>query len=129
MEIGGITIRNDQALGPAITLEALQADYDAVFLGMGLGGVNALGAEGEDQAGCHRCGRFHRELRQASDLAALPVGRDVVVIGGGMTAVDAAVQAKLLGRGKRHHRLSPRPGPHGRQPPSNRTSPPHQACA
>jgi glutamate synthase (NADPH/NADH) small chain len=40
---------------------------------------------------------FIAELRQASDLAALPVGRNVVVIGGGMTAVDAAVQSKLLG--------------------------------
>ena len=40
---------------------------------------------------------FIAELRQASDLTSLPVGRDVVVIGGGMTAVDAAVQSKLLG--------------------------------
>jgi glutamate synthase (NADPH/NADH) small chain len=40
---------------------------------------------------------FIAELRQAADVAALPVGRNVVVIGGGMTAVDAAVQSKLLG--------------------------------
>ena len=36
-------------------------------------------------------------LRQAPDKAALPVGRRVVVIGGGMTAIDIAVQSKALG--------------------------------
>jgi dihydropyrimidine dehydrogenase (NAD+) subunit PreT len=40
---------------------------------------------------------FIAELRQAADKSSLPIGRDVVVIGGGMTAVDAAVQSKLLG--------------------------------
>ncbi len=71
--------------------------YDAVFLGMGLAGVNALRAEGEDAAGVDNAVDFIAELRQASDLGALPVGRRVVVIGGGMTAIDAAVQSKLLG--------------------------------
>ncbi|WP_108501202.1 NAD(P)-dependent oxidoreductase [Paracoccus indicus] len=95
--IGGITIKNDHALGRQITLESLQADYDAVFLGMGLGGVNALRAAGEDRQHVTDAVSFIRDLRQATDLVTLPVGRDVVVIGGGMTAVDAAVQAKLLG--------------------------------
>ena len=40
---------------------------------------------------------FIADLRQAADKSTLTIGRDVVVIGGGMTAVDAAVQAKLLG--------------------------------
>jgi len=68
-----------------------------VFLGMGLGGVNALTTPGSDKDGVLDAVDFISDLRQSSDLSSLPVGRDVVVIGGGMTAVDAAVQSKLLG--------------------------------
>ncbi len=92
--IGGIELRLGQRLGQQVTLEALRADYDAVFLGMGLAGVNALGI---DAPGQRDAVDFIAELRQTADLSTLPVGRDVVVIGGGMTAVDAAVQARLLG--------------------------------
>ena len=97
LKIGGITLQNNSALGRDITLESLKADYDAVFLGMGLGGVNALGADGEDKSGVLDAVGFIADLRQAGDVAHVPIGRDVVVIGGGMTAIDAAVQAKLLG--------------------------------
>lgn len=97
LQIGGIEMRYGTALGQDATLEQLKSDYDAVFLGMGLGGVNALGAEGEDKDGVRDAVDFIADLRQASDVAQVPIGRDVVVIGGGMTAVDAAVQAKLLG--------------------------------
>ncbi len=97
MKIGGITMHNGKALGRDITLEGLRAEYDAVFLGMGLAGVNALRAEGEERDGVVDAVDFISNLRQAENLAALPVGRKVVVIGGGMTAIDAAVQSKLLG--------------------------------
>lgn len=97
MRIGGIELRTGQALGAEVTLDGLAAGYDAVFLGMGLGGVNALGLAGDDLPGAADAVSFIADLRQAEDLAALPVGRDVVVIGGGMTAVDAAVQSRLLG--------------------------------
>ncbi|MFC3180508.1 NAD(P)-dependent oxidoreductase [Cypionkella sinensis] len=96
LKIGGITMKTGVELGHHVTLEALQADYDAVFLGIGLAGVNALRAAGEDLAGVRNAVDFIAELRQ-SDKASVAVGRDVVVIGGGMTAVDAAVQSKLLG--------------------------------
>lgn len=95
--IGGIDIQNGKALGTDYQLSDLLKDYDAVFLGMGLGGVNALRADGEAADGVANAVDFIAELRQASDLGGLPVGRRVVVIGGGMTAIDAAVQSKLLG--------------------------------
>ncbi|THD82867.1 NAD(P)-dependent oxidoreductase [Aliigemmobacter aestuarii] len=97
LKIGGITIHPGKALGRDMTLADLRAAHDAVFLGMGLAGVNALRAPGEDRDNVRPAVEFIAELRQAADLSSLPVGRDVVVIGGGMTAVDAAVQSKLLG--------------------------------
>lgn len=97
LQIGGITVEQGSALGQGLTLDALRAEYDAVFLSIGLAGVNALRAAGEDKDGVRDAVDFIAELRQAGDLSALPVGRNVVVIGGGMTAIDAAVQSKLLG--------------------------------
>jgi glutamate synthase (NADPH/NADH) small chain len=97
MKIGGIEVAWGQALGAGLKLKELREEFDAVFLGIGLGGVNALGLKGEERDGVRPAVDFIAELRQAEDLAALPVGRRVVVIGGGMTAVDAAVQSKLLG--------------------------------
>ncbi|NVK15379.1 MAG: NAD(P)-dependent oxidoreductase [Rhodobacteraceae bacterium] len=97
LQIGGITMDYGKKLGAELSLDGLTSGYDAVFLSIGLAGVNALRAPGEDKDGVRDAVEFIAELRQAEDLTALPVGRNVVVIGGGMTAVDAAVQSKLLG--------------------------------
>jgi glutamate synthase (NADPH/NADH) small chain len=97
LRIGGVSVEHGRALGRDFSLADLRRDFDAVFLGIGLGGVNAPGIEGADLSGVEDAVDFIARLRQAEDLAAVPVGRDVVVIGGGMTAIDAGVQCKLLG--------------------------------
>lgn len=107
LQIGGITI-TQSALGRDVTLDALRAGHDAVFLGVGLGDTNALDLG--DRAGVADAVDFIASLRQ-SDPAQVAIGDNVVVIGGGMTAVDAAVQARLLGA--RHVTLAYR-GPKSR---------------
>ena len=98
LSLGGIEVKTGVALGREITLTELTRDFDAVFLGLGLPGLNKLGLDGEETLKNVRDAvAFIAELRQAPDLAELPVGRRVLVIGGGMTAVDAAVQSKRLG--------------------------------
>ncbi|MBB3287880.1 MULTISPECIES: NAD(P)-dependent oxidoreductase [Rhizobium] len=115
LAIGGIEVKNGQALGRDFSLSDLSQQYDAVFLGLGLAGVNALRAEGEDLEGVADAVAYIAELRQAGNKADIAIGRRVVVLGGGMTAIDAAVQAKLLGaeevticyrRGKEHMNAS-----------------------
>ncbi|MCH9695490.1 MAG: NAD(P)-dependent oxidoreductase [Gammaproteobacteria bacterium] len=97
LSIGGIEVRNGVVLGEEIELDELRKNYDAVFLGTGLEGSNQLGIEGEELPGVINAIDYIADLRQADDKSALPVGRNVVVIGGGMTAIDIAVQSKRLG--------------------------------
>ena len=96
LDVGGIRIEFGKTLGRDFTIESLRAGYDAVFLGIGLGDTNALGL-GAMPEGVMDAVDFIAALRQAPDKTAVPVGRNVLVIGGGMTAIDAATQAKLLG--------------------------------
>jgi len=97
LDIGGIRIEHGKALGRDVTLARLRQDFNAVFLGTGLAGANALALEGEDMAGVMDAVAYIERLRQAKDKGALEIGRRVVVIGGGNTAIDIAVQARRLG--------------------------------
>ena len=95
--IGGIEVRHGWKLETISQLDALRRDFDALFLGMGLPNTHQLNVPGESLHGVQDAVDFIATLRQADTLASLPIGRQVIVIGGGMTAVDAAVQSKLLG--------------------------------
>lgn len=94
--IGGIDIRYNQALGKDVHLEDLQHNYDAVFLGIGVGVARALEIPGEDLEGVEDAISFIYNIR-TQKYAQVPVGDRVAVIGMGMTAIDAATQSKRLG--------------------------------
>jgi dihydropyrimidine dehydrogenase (NAD+) subunit PreT len=96
LSIGGITIEYGKCLGRDITLDGLRRDFNAVFLGLGQAGVNGLGCDGEVLSGVRNATDFIAELRQAPKDS-VAVGRRVVVIGGGNTAIDAATQTRRLG--------------------------------
>lgn len=95
--VGGIKLQCGWTLSTLQQFESLRRKYDALFLGLGLADTHELEVPGETLAGVEDAVDFISALRQAADPASMPVGRRVLVIGGGMTAVDAAVQSKLLG--------------------------------
>ncbi len=95
--VGGITVEHGRKLGAGLSLDRLRADFDAVFLGVGLGANNRLGIPGEERAGVEDATAFIERVRQAPPGNPPAVSRSVVVIGGGNTAIDAAIQAKRLG--------------------------------
>ena len=97
LAVGGIDVKTGHELGANLSVDALREKYDAVFIGIGLGGVNRLGLANEDLDGVLNAVDYIAELRQADDKSSLPVGNRIVVIGGGMTAIDIAVQSKRLG--------------------------------
>ena len=94
--IGGIEIKYSKALGRDISLEELQKSYDAVYIAVGVGLARQLHIPGEDLEGVEDAINFIYNLRE-NGCSSTPVGDKVAVIGMGMTAIDAATQAKRLG--------------------------------
>ena len=95
--IEGLELKTNMSLGKDIQLDELREQYDAVFFAAGLSAVNSLRLDDEDIAGLEDAVDYIARLRQAEDKSKLVIGKKVIVIGGGMTAIDMAIQAKLLG--------------------------------
>ena len=94
--LGGIDVKYNIELGKDISLEQLQKDYDAVFVGIGVGNARQLDIAGEDLEGVEDALSFIYDIR-TKDYGQVKVGDKVAVIGMGMTAIDAATQSKRLG--------------------------------
>ncbi len=94
--IGGIEMKYNQELGKDFSLAELKRNYDAVYLGIGVGVARQLDIPGEKLEGVVDAIKFIYDIR-ANGYPTVPVGDKVAVIGMGMTAIDAATQAKRLG--------------------------------
>jgi dihydropyrimidine dehydrogenase (NAD+) subunit PreT len=94
--LGGIEIKYNQELGKEITLSQLKKEFDAVYLGIGVGVARQLDIPGEKLEGVVDAIQFIYDIRDKG-YSTVPVGDKVAVIGMGMTAIDAATQSKRLG--------------------------------
>ncbi|MEI6474547.1 MAG: FAD-dependent oxidoreductase [Planctomycetota bacterium] len=95
LSIGGIDVRTGVNVGEQVSLASLEKDFDAVFVGAGLGADSSLGIPGEDLAGVQGAVAWIERMKLGNiDLSKV---RHAVVIGGGNTAVDASRELRGLG--------------------------------
>lgn len=94
----GVEFRRAE-VGETVSLDDLEKDFSLIFLGLGLGAMERLGIPGDRAVGVMDALQFIERYKTSDHLQ---VGRRVVVIGGGNTAIDAANAAKRLGAEKVH---------------------------
>ncbi|MBP6311900.1 MAG: FAD-dependent oxidoreductase [Flavobacteriales bacterium] len=91
----GFTITYNKPVAGRVDLEKLEKEYDAIFIGIGLGATSTLGVPGEDKKGVIGALEYVEELRQKHHKT--PIGNKVIVLGGGNTAMDAASESCRMG--------------------------------
>jgi glutamate synthase (NADPH/NADH) small chain len=95
----GVEFRTGVQVGRDVQVQDLLRDFDAVFLGVGLGGTQKLGIPGEELPGVVEALAFIREYK-TRPYGEVQVGRRVAVIGAGNTSIDAATASVRLGAEK-----------------------------
>ncbi|MBL7946633.1 MAG: FAD-dependent oxidoreductase [Flavobacteriales bacterium] len=91
----GFNVHYSKPVTGRADFEKLEKDYDAVFIGIGLGATSALGIPGEEKQGVMGALEFVEVLRNKHQ--ATPAGNRVIVLGGGNTAMDAASESCRMG--------------------------------
>jgi dihydropyrimidine dehydrogenase (NAD+) subunit PreT len=92
----GVAVTAEKGVAGAVSPASLLADFDAVFLGLGLGGDQKLGIPAENSAGVVGASALIRRIK-SDPVLRLDGVRRAVVVGGGNTAIDAAHELRLLG--------------------------------
>jgi len=92
----GVTIREGVEVGRDVTVDSLLADFDAVFIGVGLGADATLGIPGEDGDGVMGATAWIERLKLDPQMETVRA-REAIVVGGGNTAIDAARELARLG--------------------------------
>src|SRR5258708_18780008 len=92
----GVEIRNGMKVGTDITIPELERDYDAVFIGIGLGATEDLQLPGEELEGSYYALSFI-ESTKSKRFDQVEIAKRVAVIGAGNTAIDVVTAARRLG--------------------------------
>ena len=92
----GVQIKSGVAVGKDASIGDLERDFDAVFIGIGLGETDDLQIPGEDLPGCRDAISFIEETK-SKRFDQVQVARRIAVIGGGNTAIDVVTAARRLG--------------------------------
>src|SRR6266567_298345 len=95
----GVEFHCGVEVGKDISPSELEQEFDAIFIGVGLGGGSRMNIPGEDLPEVLEALDFIEQIH-TQPLHQVPVGQRVAVIGGGNTAIDAVTQAKRLGAEK-----------------------------
>lgn len=101
----GVDFEENVLIGPSISIEELLKDFDAVYLGSGAGLPMMAGIPGENAVGVYSANEFltRVNLMKAYDPKSdtpIKIGKKVLVLGGGNSAMDAARCARRLGQGE-----------------------------
>ncbi|HNR56321.1 MAG TPA: FAD-dependent oxidoreductase [Flavobacteriales bacterium] len=91
----GFNVHYNKPVTGRADFENLEKVYDAIFIGIGLGGTSTLGIPGEEKKGVMGALEYVEELRMKHHMT--PVGNKVIVLGGGNTAMDAASESCRMG--------------------------------